>query len=168
MPIVLTIDQFADALSTSFFPTIVKAMEKGLEDGAEEIRKETERTIQKENLIYKGYLEDSVYTKPLIDGAEVGVSAPHAKWIEYGTRPFTPPLAPLGSWAMFKLGLDYEEAYAVAVGIQEKFSREGIKPRRFFVRSVLRAMPRVKRRVERRVQRAEKAIFRHVGRAVLG
>jgi len=168
MAIVITVDQFADQLRTQFFPTVVKAIEDGLRDGAEEIARATERTIRRENLIYTGFLEGSVYVNSLIDGAEVGVSAPHAKWVEYGTRPFTPPLAPLGTWAMVKLGLDYEEAYAVAVSIQEKFTREGIKPTRFFARSVAKAMPAIHRKIEKRVKRAEKAIFHHVGRAVLG
>lgn len=167
MPVVITVDQFAGQLRTLFFPTVVAAMEKGLADGAREIKRETERIIRAEDLIYTGWLEGSTYVKPILGGAEVGVSAPHAKWVEHGTRPFSPPLQPLAIWAMMKLGLDADAAYGVAVGIRTKFAREGIKPRHFFRRAIINSMPDVKRKVERRVLRAEKAIFRAVGRAVL-
>jgi hypothetical protein len=168
MAYTITIDQFADALRTSFMPTVVAAMEEGLREGANEIKRETERVIEQENLIYSGWMEGSVYSKPIVGGGEVGVSAPHAKWVEYGTRPFRPPLEPLAIWAMLKLGLDADSAYRVAVSIREKFAREGIKPRRFFLRAIINSMPDVQRRVERRVHRAEKVIFRRIGRAVLG
>lgn len=49
-----------------------------------------------------GELRSSVDATFVDDGAIVTVDAPHAGIIEYGTRPFTPPLAPLVEWVKRK------------------------------------------------------------------
>jgi hypothetical protein len=66
---------------------------------------------------------------------EIIVDVPYAKAIEYGTRPFTPPIAPLHMWAMVKLGLPYEEALRTAYAIRHTFSVFGMQPN-FYVRDV--------------------------------
>jgi hypothetical protein len=71
----------------------------------------------------------------------LGNYAPHAPIIEYGARPFTPPLGPLLAWAKRVLGgggknvtgqpeTGYsDEVWALARYTQAKIAREGIKPR---------------------------------------
>lgn len=65
----------------------------------------------------------------------IGNSAPHAPIIEYGARPFTPPLAPLLAWAKRVLGdpsqpPEYSDAvWRLARYTQKKISEEGMKPR---------------------------------------
>jgi hypothetical protein len=67
--------------------------------------------------------------------ATLGNYAPHAPIIEDGARPFTPPLAPLLAWAKRVLKdssqpPDYSpKVWALARGVQNKISREGIKPK---------------------------------------
>lgn len=63
--------------------------------------------------------------------AILGNFAPHAPIIEFGTRPFTPPLAPLLSWAkrvLKKAEID-DDCYALARYTQMKITEHGMKPR---------------------------------------
>jgi hypothetical protein len=76
----------------------------------------------------------------------IGNYAPYAGIIEYGTRPFTPPIAPLLQWAKrvlsgskdeqgkaVKTGQpegDYSpEVWRLAVGTQKKIAQFGMQPR---------------------------------------
>jgi hypothetical protein len=67
----------------------------------------------------------------------LGVTAPHAPMIEYGTRPFWPPLQPLIDWASRK-GIGLEEGIdPVTMGrmIAHGIATHGIKPRRFMAKA---------------------------------
>lgn len=78
-------------------------------------------------------LRGSVDTQFVPDGAIVTVDAPHAPMMEYGTRPFRPPLAPLVEWAQRKgFATTPGEARGVAYAIAGKIAREGIAPRGYF------------------------------------
>lgn len=71
----------------------------------------------------------------------IGNYAPHAPIIEYGARPFTPPIGPLLAWAKRVLQdpvtpsnpqdpSDYsEEVRALAFAVQKKISERGMPPR---------------------------------------
>lgn len=65
----------------------------------------------------------------------IGNFAPHAGVIEFGARPFTPPIKPLLEWAKRVLGdasqpPDYSpEVWGLARGVQKKISEEGMKPK---------------------------------------
>lgn len=67
--------------------------------------------------------------------AVLGNSAPHAAIIEYGARPFVPPIQPLLEWAKRVLQdpsqpPDYSDrVWALARGVQNKIKKEGMKPR---------------------------------------
>lgn len=67
--------------------------------------------------------------------AVLGNYAPHAPIIEFGARPFTPPIGPLLAWAKRVLKSssqppDYDsEVWALAKGTQKKISEQGMKPR---------------------------------------
>jgi hypothetical protein len=56
----------------------------------------------------------------------ISVNVPYAKAIEMGTRPFTPPIAPLHAWVMVKLGIPDPEARSVAYAVRHKIQIEGI------------------------------------------
>jgi hypothetical protein len=68
------------------------------------------------------------------ESATVGNYAPHAPIIEYGARPFTPPIAPLLAWAKRVLQdpsqpPEYSsEVWALAKGTQAKIALKGIEP----------------------------------------
>jgi hypothetical protein len=56
------------------------------------------------------------------------VNVPYAKAIEMGTRPFTPPIAPLIAWVRFKFGLYGRDAVSAAYAVRAKIQLEGITP----------------------------------------
>lgn len=66
----------------------------------------------------------------------LGNSAPHAPIIEYGARPFTPPIKPLLEWAKRVLQdssqpPDYSDrVWALARGTQKKIAANGMVPRK--------------------------------------
>lgn len=87
--------------------------------------------------VNNGSLRQSVGFGMLPRGAKLHVDVPHAAPMEFGTRPFTPPLGPLYQWAMDK-GIAENEAHArgIAMAIREKFEDEGIAPRFYFRRAM--------------------------------
>lgn len=63
--------------------------------------------------------------------ALLGNISPHAAVIEFGARPFTPPLGPLLNWArraLKKPELD-DHCWALAKYVQNKISEEGMEPK---------------------------------------
>ena len=65
----------------------------------------------------------------------LGNFSPHAPIIEFGARPFTPPIGPLLAWAKRVLGdpsqpPDYSsDVWRLAKGVQNKISINGMKPK---------------------------------------
>ncbi len=66
----------------------------------------------------------------------LGNYAPHSPIIEYGARPFAPPITPLLAWAKRVLQdpsqpPDYsDQVWALAKGTQKKIAAEGMQPRK--------------------------------------
>lgn len=63
--------------------------------------------------------------------ALLGNFTPYAPMIEFGTRPFTPPLKPLLAWAkrvLKKSDID-DECWQLAKGVQNKISEVGLEPK---------------------------------------
>lgn len=66
----------------------------------------------------------------------LGNYAPHAPIIEFGTRPFTPPIGPLLAWAKRVLKdpsqpPEYSKAvWGLAKGVQKKISEVGLEPKK--------------------------------------
>lgn len=84
-----------------------------------------------------GEMVRSTHTTRTRKGATVSVDAPHAPFMEYGTRPHFPPLEPLAEWAYQKgLADSEEEAQAVALGVARKIAAKGLEPRHFMARAI--------------------------------
>lgn len=84
-------------------------------------------------LVDRGRLVQSVTLVLTPTGAIVRVDAPYAPPLEYGARPFTPPLQPILDWATRK---GFEDPKAVAWSILMTFRKKGMKPKRFFYRAL--------------------------------
>lgn len=83
-----------------------------------------------------GELRRSVSTEFVPDGAIVTVDAPHAPMMEYGTRPFRPPVSILTEWAVRKgFASNEEEAKGIAFSVAKKIELNGIAPRRYFTKA---------------------------------
>ncbi len=83
--------------------------------------------------------------------AILGNYAPHAAVIEFGARPFTPPIWPLLAWAkrVLKDGSqppDYSpEVWSLAVGTQKKIAANGMLPHHILENEIPRIIDDIKR-----------------------
>lgn len=135
----INLDELATVLRAT--PDVLReATTEGLQMAAHRLHAEVVIQIGKAKpypAVDRGTLRSSVQTVMHHDGASVEVTAPYAPMIEYGTRPFNPPLEPLARWAARKgLANTEEEAKEIAYAIREKFSFEGMAPRRFMAKAV--------------------------------
>lgn len=80
----------------------------------------------------------------------LGNYAPYAGIIEYGARPFTPPIAPLLAWAkrILKDGSqppDYSpQVWALARGTQNKIAAQGMQPRHIMENMIPKIIENIK------------------------
>lgn len=121
-------------------PEIRGAVIRGMKSAALRSKAEVVEQIDKAlpfPAVDTGGLRQSVSVTLFPNGGWVTVDAPHASHIEFGTRPFTPPLGPLLTWVIRKgLAADEDEAYAIARAVQRKIQREGIAPRHYFAKAM--------------------------------
>ncbi|HHH29032.1 MAG TPA: HK97 gp10 family phage protein [Polyangiaceae bacterium] len=97
------------------------------------------RSAEPHPAVATGELARSVVTTRVDDGAIVRVEAPHAPFMEEGTRPHFPPLQPLEDWVRLKgFARDDASVRRIAYAIALKISRDGIAPRHFFQKAVRR------------------------------
>ena len=130
-----------------------EAVIRGIKSAAYRLEGMIPQTI--DNLTFRkpvdtGELRRSHYTTETDTGARVGVDAPHAPYMEWGTRPHKagpPPFLAIADWAYRKgiidveldpgdirgEGLDEEsrEAVNTVIAIMMKIAREGLEPRHF-------------------------------------
>lgn len=84
-------------------------------------------------------------------GIIIGNFAPHAPIIEYGARPFTPPISPLLRWAKRVLKdpsqpPNYSDrVWALARGTQKKISEQGMKPQKILENMIPSIIENIKR-----------------------
>ena len=89
------------------------------------------------------------------DGCVVENTAPQAVWMEYGTRPHMPPLAPMVAWATRKArGGNVRSIMALARGAQMSIARKGTAPRHFWQRALVSAPGFMETRIRDALQRA--------------
>ena len=80
----------------------------------------------------------------------LGNYAPHSPIIEYGARPFTPPLKPLLAWAKRVLQdpsqpPDYsDQVWSLAVGTQKKISEVGMQPKKVMENAIPQIIENIK------------------------
>lgn len=85
----------------------------------------------------------------------LGNYAPQAAVIEFGARPFTPPIGPLLSWAKRVLGdasqpPEYSsQVWALAKGTQNKIAQEGMKPRHVMRNTLPKIIQNIIEEIER-------------------
>lgn len=87
--------------------------------------------------------------------AIIGNYAPHAPIIEFGARPFTPPIAPLLAWAKRVLKdpsqpPKYSDAvWGLAKYTQAKIAREGMKPKHVLTNALPKIVDNIKEELKR-------------------
>jgi len=87
-----------------------------------------------------GALKRSIKTTKTDTGAITSVDAPHAPFVEYGTRPHRPPIQPLVDWVLQKgIATEPKEAKRIAMGVSDSIAQHGTKPR-FFMKKAVRKL----------------------------
>lgn len=121
----------------------------GLRSSAARLVGYTVEEIRKAEAVATGELMRSVRSYSVQDGAVVVVEAPHARHVEWGTRPHWAPIAPLIDWARMKAGpgASDTEIRAIAFAVRAKIARDGTAPRRFFAKASARIKPEVVRHI---------------------
>lgn len=84
-----------------------------------------------------GALKRSIKSENTNIGAVVSVDAPHAPYVEHGTRPHFPPIEPLKNWVRQKgIATEENEVESIAFSIARHISVHGTRPRFFMKRAV--------------------------------
>lgn len=89
------------------------------------------------------------------NGAQIGNYAPHAPIIEFGARPFTPPLAPLLSWAKRVLGDESQppnysdRVWALAKYTQKKIAQVGMEPKHILENAIPGILENIKAEMDK-------------------
>lgn len=141
MTYTVSIDEFARILSR-LDDKIEKAVIRGLQSAAMRLQGMVVQEIDQAEphpAVDRGELRNSTHFERTEFGAIVSTIAPHAGMMEYGARPFFPPVEALKGWVLRK-GLASEEAEAesVAYAIALHISKMGIEPRGYFIKAVHR------------------------------
>jgi len=119
------------------FPEAVKrAAVEASHNGIGIVVETIDRTMPHKPVDSGGY-RASWASEKTTDGARVYSDAPHAVFIERGTRPHWPPSKPLVLWAVRKFG--YDDGPRIAYFVRKKIAEKGTAPRRV----AERATPRV-------------------------
>jgi len=73
-------------------------------------------------------------TKEILEGKswEVGYTALHSQFVEFGTRPHRPPFDPIHKWVQGKLGIKGKEGQKIAWAIVNTIEQCGTKANPFF------------------------------------
>jgi hypothetical protein len=85
--------------------------------------------------------------------AILGNTAPHAPIIEFGARPFTPPLAPLLEWArrVLKQPELNDACWALAKYTQQKIADKGMEPKHILGDAIDEIISELQRRLKERL-----------------
>lgn len=126
--------------------------------GAGRIEGATARETPVNTGALRASLGSFVWTGPDWVRGAVGSPVAYAPYVEYGTRPHWPPLAPLEAWARrkFTLGSGAEatkEARSIARRVAFAISKRGTKAARMLRHAFARAGPQLPRYVGQAVDR---------------
>ena len=139
MAYTVSIDQFVNILR-KLDPELEAAIIRGLRSAALRLQGLVVQEIDQADphpAVDRGELRNSHKYQATATGAVVSMTAPQAPMMEYGTRPFFPPTAPLAAWALRKgIADDEEEADQIAFAIARHISQQGIEPRGYFIKAV--------------------------------
>lgn len=151
----LSMEQAVAHMRKELMPKMHDAILRGMHSSAlrlEGLMVEEIDTAKPYPAVDTGGLRASIKTELGRDSVTVYSDAPYAGAIEFGTRPFRPPLEPIAEWVLRKkIATDPNDAKGIAFAIANKMSKEGIKPRYFTKKAVARFVPFLKAEVEREI-----------------
>jgi len=104
-----------------------QGIDRGMDDLADFIFARSQEFVPvDEGMVKKSGHVERAYLRKTIE-----YDAPHAPYIEYGTRPHWPPIEPLAAWAVRVLQVPKAEARQVGFLIARKIAAVGTEPQPF-------------------------------------
>lgn len=79
--------------------------------------------------------------------AEIGTPLEYAEYVEYGTKPHTPPVQPIQDWVEVKLGLSGDAARGAAFAIAKAIGRRGTAAQPVWEPTFTRLQPMLRSKV---------------------
>lgn len=145
----MTLDKLADELGLwgrTFLEEAKAAVMRGIQRSIPD--------LVKASPVDTGLYAQSWDTEFTERGAIIGNTAPHAPIIEYGARPFRPPLKPLLEWAKRVLKDPSQppnysrEVRALAIGVQRKIMQVGIAPKHVLENALPMILENIRKELE--------------------
>ena len=120
------IDELRQGLDRA--PKVIETeLKDGLRKSTELIKQKARRKAGSPPIVFKGELARSIQARVTGFRGIVGAEAKHAPFVEFGTKPHFPPIAPLERWAQLKLGKP-----GAGFAIAKKISERGTKAQPYF------------------------------------
>lgn len=152
MPKVIRIDQLAAELG-KWSKDHMAAIKKGTLSGVAKSIPELVKASPVDTGLYAQSWDFTETESSVI----LGNYAPHAPIIEYGARPFRPPIGPLLAWAKRVLQDPSQppkyspQVWALATGTQKKIERVGIAPRKVMENAIPMIVENIKQEWEKSI-----------------
>jgi len=146
----VNMEEFVRSLKKDFNKDKIEEMKTAVEIGCVK----SIPYLVKNSPIDTGLYAQSWAVQRLENEVQIGNSAPHAAVIEFGARPFTPPLKPLLDWAKRVLKDPSQpprysdRVWSLAKYTQEKIKREGMKPRHVLQNAMEEILKNVRSEIE--------------------
>lgn len=127
------ISECIQEMNVGFDATEKQAL-RGLKAVAQRILSEAQQSIKKQRITAFGQLINSGSVIVEGDKVDVGFTAKHAPFVEYGRKAGRmPPIQIIKAWARRKLRVSEKEADSVAFSVARKIAREGTKAQPFLM-----------------------------------
>lgn len=146
----IELKKFPDRLGR-FQIEVVKGQKEAIERGIQRSIPDLVKASPVDTGLYAASWEFTVTEKTAL----IGNTAPYAPVIEFGARPFTPPIGPLLAWAKRVTKSpsqppNYDsDVWGLAKAVQAKFAREGYTPRNVLTNMMPKIMENIKKELER-------------------
>ncbi len=120
------------------FQADMKRLQKGVDSGLRRAMSNAVEEVRKNAPEASGFLKESIHAS----GLKIVCDAPYAIYVERGSRPHWPPIAPILAWVLQKGFVGYsasgkpQSAESIAHAIAYKISVEGTKPTWFMRNSI--------------------------------
>ena len=101
----ISTSQFSKWLDEEMLPGLEEALILGCQEAGAYMEGQVVQSIVSHKpwpLVDRGTMKASVRSYPIKTGAIVEVTAPQAKFMEYGARPHMPPIEPIKEWVLRK------------------------------------------------------------------
>ena len=114
---------------------------KAMDKSTQFIKNKVQNKIVSEQITFQGGLQQSVFARVQSPfKGIVSVGKKYGIFVEKGTRPHWPPIAPIEKWARIKLGRP-----GLGFVVARKIARSGTKAHPYFMPAVEKSVPTVRK-----------------------